>query len=391
MIEAKRFLGELRRAGFGLFSGVPCSYLTPLINAVIDDPDTQYIGAANEGEAVAIATGAQIGGVRGVAMFQNSGLGNAVSPLTSLNAVFRLPVLVITTWRGEPGGPADEPQHALMGPITPNLLELMQIPWEFFPERDEDIAAAVDRAVAHMDHTGTPYALVMRKGAVAAHKLQTRPNLDRTHRVLHTVDDPPAAQRLDVDAVLKTVQQNAGPRDVILATTGFTGRALYACDDAVNQFYMVGSMGCASSLGLGLARVQPERRVVVLDGDGAALMRLGALAILGHERPANLTHILLDNAVHDSTGAQATVSPTVDFATLAAACGYPHVRRIQDLDDLQAELVSSRQQLTFLHVPTLPRSGRDLPRPTVTPAEVVRRLQQWMGVMTCSLRDACAC
>src|SRR3954468_8647651 len=125
MIQAEMFVRELRQAGFGLFSGTPCSYLTPLINRVIDSPETEYIGAANEGDAVAIAAGAELGGKPGVVLFQNSGLGNAVSPLTSLTATFRLPVLVITTWRGQPGGPPDEPQHELMGRVTPGLLALM--------------------------------------------------------------------------------------------------------------------------------------------------------------------------------------------------------------------------------------------------------------------------
>ena len=116
MIRAEVLLECLREAGFGMVAGVPCSYLTPLIDAAIADPRTRYIGATNEGDAVAIATGAELAGVRGVAMFQNSGLGNAVNPLTSLNGSFEIPILVITTWRGEPGGPADEPQHGMMDP-----------------------------------------------------------------------------------------------------------------------------------------------------------------------------------------------------------------------------------------------------------------------------------
>ena len=380
MVRAELLIDELRRAGFGLFSGVPCSYLTPLINAVIDSPHAEYIGAANEGDAVAIATGAQLGGVRSVVMFQNSGLGNAVSPLTSLNAIFRIPVLLIVTWRGEPGGPADEPQHGLMGPITPDLLNLMQIPWELFPSDEADVSGTIDRAVSHMESTGTPFAFILRKGVIGAHELQTKADLQRSFRLSRPIESGTPQSRLVADDVLKTIQSNAGPHDVIVATTGFTGRALYACGDHRNQFYMVGSMGCASSLALGLARVRPDQRVIVLDGDGAALMRLGALAILGHERPDNLIHVLLDNGVHDSTGAQATVSGSIDFATLAAACGYPHVRRIADLDDLQAELAPVPSRLSFLHVLTQPRSDNRLPRPTITPPEVAQRLQNWMGV-----------
>lgn len=380
MIQAERFVEELHRAGFGLWTSVPCSYLTPLINTVIDSPDIQYIGAANEGEAVAIAAGARLGGLGSVVMFQNSGLGNAVSPLTSLTAIFQIPVLVIVTWRGEPGGPADEPQHALMGRITPQLLELMGISWEFAPTQNDEITAAVAGAAKHMQSIRTPYAFIMKKETVAPHELQTRPDLNRSHTVTAPIADPLPKQRFDADEVLRTVQSAARPTDVVVATTGYTGRALYALADRPNQFYMVGSMGCASSFGLGLARAQPRRRVIVLDGDGAALMHLGAMPILGHERPPNLVHVLLDNAVHDSTGAQATVAPDVDFATLAAACGYPRVRRIGSRGDLESELQDRTETLRFLHVRTAPRTDHKLPRPEITPPQVAQRLQQWMGL-----------
>src|SRR5262245_30404920 len=162
-------------AGFTLYTGVPCSYVKPFINYVIDAPDLSYIGAANEGDAVAIATGAELGGKRAIAMMQNSGLGNAVSPLTSLNAIFRIPTLLIVTLRGEPGGPKDEPQHELMGQITPKMLELMNVGWSFFPTEEKEVGAALEKALAHMAKTELPYAFVMKKDSVAPHKLTSRP------------------------------------------------------------------------------------------------------------------------------------------------------------------------------------------------------------------------
>jgi phosphonopyruvate decarboxylase len=197
-----------------------------------------------------------------------------------------------------------------------------------------------------------------------------------------SIDDAPPDtgfdNPLDQDDVLRVVQQSSAPTDAILATTGFTGRALYALDDRPNQFYMVGSMGCLSSLGLGLALVQPHRRVVVLDGDGAALMRMGALAAVGCQRPPNLVHLLLDNGVHDSTGGQATLSSNVDFAGVARSCGYPHAVRCTSPDQLSETLAFDRQELTFVHVRTRPRDNRKLPRPTISPPEVATRLRQWL-------------
>ncbi|MCD4545029.1 phosphonopyruvate decarboxylase, partial [Burkholderia pseudomallei] len=171
MIEAAQFVEAARARGFDWYAGVPCSYLTPFINYVLQDPALHYVSAANEGDAVALVAGATLGGRRGIAMMQNSGLGNAVSPLTSLTWTFRLPQLLIVTWRGQPGVP-DEPQHALMGPITPAMLDTMEIPWETFPTQADAIGPALDRAIAHMDATGRPYALVMQKGSVAPHALE---------------------------------------------------------------------------------------------------------------------------------------------------------------------------------------------------------------------------
>jgi phosphonopyruvate decarboxylase len=159
MIPAARFIDAASERGFGLYTGVPCSFLTPLINRVIGEGmaaraapagGLRYVGAANEGDAVAIAAGAELGGLPSVAMFQNSGLGNAVNPLTSLAWTFRIPVLVIVTWRREPGGAADEPQHELMGQVTGPMLELMGIPWSLFPSRETEIDATLDRACDFM-------------------------------------------------------------------------------------------------------------------------------------------------------------------------------------------------------------------------------------------------
>src|SRR6201996_4977238 len=156
MIEAADFVDTGRGFGFRWYAGVPCSFLTPFINYVLQDADLRYVSAANEGDAVALIAGVTLGGDphrgygRGVTMMQNSGLGNAVSPLTSLTWTFSLPQLLIITWRGQPGI-SDEPQHALMGPITPQLLDTMQIPWELFPTDTAQIGAALERATKHMD------------------------------------------------------------------------------------------------------------------------------------------------------------------------------------------------------------------------------------------------
>jgi phosphonopyruvate decarboxylase len=377
MIRADTFVQALRRAGFALFSGTPCSCLAPLINRVIDSPEVRYVGAANEGQAVAIACGAELGGKPGVVLFQNSGLGNAVNPLTSLALTLRIPVLVIASWRGHPGRAPDEPQHQLMGRITPDLLRLMEIPCEEVPADDTGIAPMLQRAMAHMSERKTPYGLVVPEGTVQPYALQTPAPLAVSDRSRTVPEGKRQVSPLDQDEVLAAIQASVLPTDAVLATTGFTGRALYALDDRPNQLYMVGSMGCVSSLGIGLALVQPRRRVIVLDGDGAMLMHMGALAAIAQEGPANLVHVLLDNGVHDSTGGQ-TVSSVADLAEVAAACGYPRVLRVSGTDELRSVLRRREPRLTFVHVKTRPRASRKLPRPEIGPAEVAERFRHWL-------------
>lgn len=378
MISAKLFIESARELGFEFYTGVPCSYLKPFINYVIDSPDLHYIGASNEGDALAIASGATLCGKQSVVIFQNSGLGNAVNPLTSLNAISKIPVLVITTLRADPTGPADEPQHQLMGKITTKMLELMEIPWEFFPAEEPAVGAALQRAVSHMKEHKTPYALVMKKDSVATHDLQSKPQPKplATQNLATSFSWP--KERPARSEILECIQKSIGPRDVVVATTGHTSRELYAIQDKPNQFYMVGSMGCASSFALGMALADPSRRFVAVEGDGAGLMRLGAWATIGYERPKNLLHLLIDNEVHESTGGQSTVSHSIDFAGVAASCGYQKVTRVTSVDDLKNIFSKPAEALEFAHIKVNSQILKNLPRPTVTPAQVSERLKNWM-------------
>jgi phosphonopyruvate decarboxylase len=390
VIEAAQFVEAARERGFDWYAGVPCSYLTPFINYVLQDASLNYVSAANEGDAVALIAGVALGASgahkkrRGVSMMQNSGLGNAVSPLTSLTWTFRLPQLLIVTWRGQPGV-ADEPQHALMGPVTPAMLDTMEIPWELFPTEAGAIAPALDRATAHMDSTGRPYALVMQKGSVAPYKLTKKGLRGMRKRALN--------ERAEVktqmtngelssrhDALRRVIAHTPKDSTVVLASTGFCGRELYAIDDRENQLYLVGSMGCVTPMALGLALSRPDLNVIALDGDGAALMRMGAFATLGAYGPSNLTHVLLDNGAHESTGGQATVSPGVEFARIASACGYALALDGDDLSVID-QLFEAKDidGVRFARLSINTGTPGDLPRPSITPEDVRARLQQHIG------------
>ena len=390
MIQARDFVEAARRRGFRWYAGVPCSFLTPFINYVLQDPSLHYVSMANEGDAVALIAGVALAGDasapygRGVAMMQNSGLGNAVSPLTSLTWTFRLPQLLIVTWRAQPGI-ADEPQHALMGPITPAMLQTMEIPWELFPTESAQIGPALDRAVAHMDQNGRPYALIMQKGSVAAYPIKPGGGAIGSRasaiKAKDAARDTAVSERPSREDALRAVVAHTAPDStVLLASTGYCARELCAIDDRPNHLYMVGSMGCVLPLALGLALTRPDLRVIALDGDGAALMRLSAFATVGAYGPSNLWHLLLDNGVHDSTGGQATVSPRVAFAEVAAACGYAsslEASRLAEISSWLAERPIDGARFARLFI----RCGTpsDLPRPSLTPVEVKARLMQHIG------------
>jgi len=377
MIEADSFLKPAVEAGYDFYTGVPCSFLTPIINRVISDTGLDYVAAASEGEAVAVAAGAWLAGRGTVVMCQNSGLGNAVNPLTSLNYPFRIPTLLIVTWRGGPGI-EDEPQHQLMGPITPALLDVIKVPHRMFPTSDNEIQAALEEARRTIAETSLPFAMIMEKGAVRDDGIDAS-----------VADSPVSGSRRDLCAgaarpgrvpamerLLSVLPEEAA----IVATTGYTGRELFTVADRPQHLYQVGSMGCAAGMGLGIA-VNADRPVVVLDGDGAALMKLGTLATIGAYAPRNFIHIVFDNGAYESTGGQPTVSATVDFAGAAIACGYATACVCDDLagfeDAVSAALTSPGPHMIHIRVARGTIDG--LGRPKIAPADVARRFKEFLA------------
>lgn len=377
MLTASVFLDAARQAGIDFYAGVPCSFLTPLINRVASDRSLRYVGATSEGEAVAIAAGAWLAGRETAVMCQNSGLGNAVNPLTSLNTPFRIPTLLIVTWRGQPGL-KDEPQHELMGRITQKLLEVMELPHRRFPDQPDAVAPLLEQARTTMAQNGLPFAFVMEQGSLADEVLDEPARIPSPPG--RRVDLRENAERPMRIAVLEQVLALAPDTLPIVVTTGKAGRELFTLADRPQHLYQVGSMGCASPMGLGIA-LTTGKKTLVLDGDGAALMKLGSLATIGAYRPAGLVHVVLDNGVHDSTGGQATVSPVVDFAGVALACGYAQAFVCDSLAGFTMAFTEalSSDGPTLLHVRIQPGSLQKLGRPTVAPHEVAQRFRTFLA------------
>ncbi len=377
MIDADAFLGPARAAGLQFFTGVPCSFLTPIINGTLGDRSLTYVAAASEGEAVAIAAGAWLTGRDSVVMCQNSGLGNAVNPLTSLNFPFRIPTLLVVTWRGGPGL-EDEPQHELMGQITPALLDTIRVPHRPFPKAAEDVAGALSEATERMQDTGLPFAFIMEKGDVAETALDALapgPRPTGVRRDLEEGGAPPARM-----AVLERLLEALPEAAAVIATTGKCGRELFTLADRPQHLYQVGSMGCAAGMGLGVA-LGVDRPVVVVDGDGAALMKMGTLATIGAYAPKNLLHVVLDNGTYDSTGGQPTVSAAVDFAGAALACGYSRAAVCDSADGFSSAVSDALGAAgpALVHMRIAPGSMSGLGRPTVHPSEVARRFRAFLA------------
>jgi phosphonopyruvate decarboxylase len=377
VVPAADLVAVLDRHGMTFCSGVPCSLLGPFPELLSRQSDVEYVAATHEGEAVALAAGAWLGGGRPVVFMQNSGLGNAVNPLTSLVRPYRMPMLLLVTWRGRPGQ-RDEPQHRLMGRLTLDLLAAMEVPHLVLAPSPRALDQQVAELVAGMDEGSQPAALVVEPGTVAADVAVTE--VPPPGRGEGSVEDGrsfagPPTRIAALARVLELVPDSAA----IVSTTGKCSRELFTLRDRPQHFYQVGSMGSASAIGLAVARVS-ARPVVVLDGDGAALMRLGTMATIGTYGPPNLVHVVLDNQAHDSTGGQRTVSSNVRFAAVAAACGYRRAVATDSLEGLAkafgAAVAGSGP--TLIHQRIIPGSLPDLTRVPSDLPRIARRFRAFV-------------
>ncbi|MEU5692001.1 phosphonopyruvate decarboxylase [Actinosynnema sp. NPDC020468] len=346
MIDAEDFCARLAARGFTHGTGVPCSYFSGPIELL--SREGRYLPAANEGAALAIAAGAALAGRRTAVLAQNSGLGNMVNPLTSLSLVYDIPVLVFASLRGWPDPARDEPQHAVMGPATTRLLDGLGVAWSLLDEDPTRFPDVLDAAEEEL-RRGRPAFVLVRRNAVGG---VARPPAG------------PASGPTRADVLRALVPELRGA--AVVSTTGYTSRELFAVRDDENHFYMQGSMGHAAALGLGVALGLPSRPVVVLDGDGAALMHLGTLSTIGAAAPANLVHVVFDNGAYESTGFQATTSGTTDFVHIGLSSGYRTAREATDPDDAAALLrgMLAAEGPHLLVVRVSPATGSAPPRAT---------------------------
>lgn len=374
MLDCAAVYSLLREAGFRFFTGVPDSLLKDFCAYVTDHTlEDDHVIAANEGNAVALAMGHFLGtGEPAVVYMQNSGTGNAVNPLLSLAdpEVYSIPVLMIIGWRGEPGV-EDEPQHVKQGRRMTELLDSMEVPWFTLPREMDDAAAMIGDAVRTMRERKGPVAILVRTAT-----------FDRYNLVRDVVTDFPMNRE---DAVKRILGQ-LGEEDVVVSTTGKTSREVYEYRQARgtigNDFLTVGGMGHTASIAMGLARGQPERLVVCLDGDGSLIMHMGALGVIANAGTPNLLHVVINNGAHDSVGGQPTVGYDIDIPGIAIACGYRDATSVSETLALEAELKRLRGSKgpVLLEVKVNKGARADLGRPKSTPIENRDALMTRLGL-----------
>ena len=363
---ASVLLDHCRNAGIDFYAGVPDSFLKGLCDELFDRFGTdspRHIVAHNEGGALSLCAGHYLAtGKPGLCYMQNSGLGNTVNPLTSLTdpKVYSIPCLLVIGWRGEPGV-KDEPQHITQGAVTLAQLDLLGVPYAVISAEtsEEDFSAAFASLLSAL-RKGRVAALVMRKGALTSDRHPAYGN----HAVLTREDA--------ADLVLRA----ADPADCFVSTTGKLSREVFELrekhgEDHRRDFLTVGSMGHASMIALGIAESKPSRRVWCLDGDGALLMHLGSLAIIGRRAPKNLVHVVINNGAHETVGGMPVCSGALRIGALAGAAGYPHVLKADSAESLLENLkaIKSLSGPVFLEIICACGARKDLGRPTATPIQ----------------------
>jgi phosphonopyruvate decarboxylase len=364
MIPCEELFNIFKKNDLDFFTGVPDSTFKDWMSFLSDENNRRLsnIIACNECEATAIAAGYYLSNNKiPVVYLQNSGEGKTVNPLTSLcdREVYSIPLILMIGWRGQPGIP-DEPQHKKMGRITLSLLDVLEIPYRILSEDLEEIKAQIKEVKEMVERESRPVAIIIKSGLLEKYssKIETNNNYE-----------------MNREDAIKIIINNLKGSEIVVSTTGKTSRELFEYRKKLGQetrdFYTVGSMGCASSLGFSIALQKTNKRVIIFDGDGAAIMQMGAIATIGHYKPKNFFHFIFDNESHDSTGGQPTVSKTLNFEKIALASGYSYGKTIKNKQELEEEIKSLDKLAgpAMIVVKVNKGSRQDLGRPTKTPLE----------------------
>lgn len=357
------------------YTGVPDSQLRPLCDFLMNTygiDSNHHIIAANEGNCVGLAAGYHLAtGKIPVVYMQNSGEGNIINPVASLlnDKVYKIPMIFVIGWRGEPNV-HDEPQHIFQGEITLNLLEVMDIAYFVITKE-----TTLDELKEKMDsfhkilESGKDVAFVIKKGA-----------LEYDFKMSYSNDN-----KMTREDIIKHIANVSG-NDPIISTTGKASRELFEYREEQKKehkydFLTVGSMGHSSSIALGVALNKPKTKVWCVDGDGAVLMHMGSMAVIGNNKPKNLVHIVINNGAHETVGGMPTVLSTANLCQIAEACGYEKIYHASSFNELDNALVNAKNNefLTFIEVQSSIGARSDLGRPTTTALENKENFMKYLS------------
>ncbi len=351
--------------GSEFYTGVPDSQLKALCDCLMERygiDSKHHIIAANEGNAAAIAAGYHLAtGKTPVVYMQNSGEGNIINPLASMmnEKVYGIPCVFVIGWRGEPGV-HDEPQHIYQGEVTCKLLDVMGIAYTVIGKEttEEEVLTAMEKYHEQLEQ-GKDVAFVIRKGALS---FEGKVNYEN-------------GNALKREEIIEHIAKVSGT-DPVVSTTGKASRELFEIRERAGQghsydFLTVGSMGHCSSIALGIALMKPEKRIWCIDGDGAALMHMGAMPVIAHHHPRNLIHIVINNGAHETVGGQPTVMGNLNFCEIARTNGYPNAVCVSTLEALDEALdeAKERNDLSLIEIKCGIGARADLGRPTTTAME----------------------
>ena len=372
MIRPEFFIEKLRENGIDCFAGVPDSLLKNICAYITDHCDAQHnIIAANEGAAVGLAAGHYLAtGQPACVYMQNSGEGNIINQLDSLTdpEVYNIPVLLLIGWRGRPGV-HDEPQHVKQGKVTTGLLNTMGINFDVLSKEEDKVEKQIAKAIDALKKKDV-YALVIEKDTFEDYKLQNVEKNDLT---------------MSREEAIQTVAAALGEKDCIVSTTGMISRELFEYRAAMKQgherdFLTVGSMGHASQIALGIAMAKNDRKVWCFDGDGAAIMHMGSMAIVASKAPTNYVHVVFNNGAHDSVGGQPTVGLKIDLPAVSKAVGYKNAYSVETKEYLTEllEKVKGQEGPVLLEIKVKKGNRKDLGRPTSTPIQNKEALMEFL-------------
>jgi sulfopyruvate decarboxylase len=367
----------MKKTGIDLAATLPCDRIKNLLPLVSENfPE---IKLTREENGVGICAGAYLAGGKPMMLIQSTGLGNMINALESLNVICKIPLPILTSWRGVYGEGIEA--QVPLGVCLPAILEGAGLEYTIIDEAkklpllENVIRDAFENLRPHIALISPKVWEMSDCCAWEAAGLPEKPEVIERTCTFNLKAENLRPLILRNDAICAIASQL--DREITVTNLGVPCKELYACRDRDLNFYMFGSMGLVSSIGLGLA-IRSEKTVVAFDGDGSLLMNPNALLEIAKEAPKNLIIIGLDNGAYGSTGSQETCALRyIDLEIFAKACGIRNTAKVNSREGIIETFRKFRtmQELSFIHVILKPGNTK-APNIPLSPEEVTKRFKE---------------